>query len=137
MVRSSRLPAVRSRCPANRACAFLTPTRWASTRESNAAIYTIGIFAVDDVDRNPGALKSLSRATGGERFLPKSTGDLMQACERIAREIRSGYTIDYVPPDRDGSYHRVRVDVQPSSSQKLNIRTRPGYFAAGRATQPD
>jgi len=30
----------------------------------------------------------------------------------------------------------VRVDVQPPSSQKVNIRTRPGYFAAGRAASP-
>ena len=80
-------------------------------------------------------LKSLARTTGGERFLPKSTGDLILACERIAREIRAGYTIGYVPPDRDGSYHRVRVVVQPSPTQKIKVRTRPGYFAAGRAAQ--
>ena len=90
----------------------------------------------EDPARNPGVLKSLARATGGERFLPRSRDDLTQACERIAREIRSGYTIGYVPPDRDGSYHRVRVDVQAPSSQKVNIRTRPGYFAAGRAPSP-
>ena len=107
----------------------------ARARESNAAIYTIGVFDADDLDRNPGVLKSLARATGGERFLPRSPGELIQACERIAREIRSGYTIGYVPPDRDGSYHRVRVDVQPPPSQKIKVRTRPGYFAAGRATQ--
>jgi Ca-activated chloride channel homolog len=108
----------------------------ARARESNAAIYTIGLFDADDVDKNPGVLKSLARATGGERFLPRSPGDLLQACERIAREIRSGYTIGYVPPDRDGSYHRVRVEVQPSAPQKIKIRTRPGYFAAGHAAQP-
>ena len=107
----------------------------ARARESNAAIYTIGVFDADDLDRNPGVLKSLARATGGERFLPRSPGDLIQSCERIAREIRSGYTIGYVPPDRDGGYHRVRVDVQPPPSQKIKVRTRPGYFAAGRATQ--
>jgi len=104
----------------------------ARARESNAAIYTIGLFDDGDLDKNPGVLKSLARATGGERFLPRSP---VQACERIAREIRSGYTIGYVPPDRDGNYHRVRVDVQPSPSQKITIRTRPGYFAAGRASQ--
>ena len=107
----------------------------ARARESNAAIYTIGLFDDGDLDKNPGVLKSLARATGGERFLPRSPGELVQACERIAREIRSGYTIGYVPPDRDGNYHRVRVDVQPSPSQKITIRTRPGYFAAGRASQ--
>jgi Ca-activated chloride channel homolog len=107
----------------------------ARARESNAAIYTIGVFDDSDLDRNPGVLKSLARATGGERFLPRSPGELIQTCERIAREIRSGYTIGYVPPDRDGSYHQVRVDVQPSPPQKIKIRTRPGYFAAGRASQ--
>jgi Ca-activated chloride channel homolog len=108
----------------------------ARARETNAVIYTVGLFAPEDPDRNPGLLKSLARATGGERFLPRSRGELTEACERIAREIRSGYTIGYVPPDRDGNYHRVRVDVQPASSQKVNIRTRPGYFAAGRAATP-
>jgi Ca-activated chloride channel family protein len=107
----------------------------ARARESNAAIYTIGVFDDSDLDRNPGVLKSLARATGGERFLPRSPGELVQTCERIAREIRSGYTIGYVPPDRDGSYHQVRVDVQPPPPQKIKIRTRPGYFAAGRASQ--
>jgi hypothetical protein len=42
--------------------------------------------------------------------------------------LRSGYTIGYVPPDRDGLFHRVRVVIEPPA--KLQIRTRPGYFAA-------
>jgi Ca-activated chloride channel family protein len=109
----------------------------ARARESNAAIYTIGLFDNDDLDKNPGVLKSLARATGGERFLPRSPGELLQTCVRIAREIRSGYTIGYVPPDHDGAYHRVRVDVQPPPSQKINVRTRPGYFAASRMSQQD
>jgi Ca-activated chloride channel family protein len=109
----------------------------ARARESNAAIYTIGLFDDDDLDKNPGVLKSLARATGGERFLPRSPGELLQTCVRIAREIRSGYTIGYVPPDRDGAYHRIRVNVQPAPSQKVNVRTRPGYFAAARGTQPE
>jgi len=105
-------------------------------RESNATIYTLGIYEPDDLDKNPGVLKSLARATGGERFLPKSAGEMLRVCELIAREIRSGYTIGYVPPDRDGNYHRVRVDVQPPASQKVTVRTRPGYFAAGRPVSP-
>ena len=108
----------------------------ARARASNAAIYTIGIFDPDDLDKNPGVLKSLASATGGERFLPHSAGDLLIACERIAREIRGGYTIGYVPPARDGAYHRVKVEIGPSPGRRLNVRTRPGYFAAGRATPP-
>jgi len=106
----------------------------ARARASNATIYTIGIFDREDPDRNPRVLKSLAETTGGERFLPRSAGPLISACEQIAREIRSGYTIGYTPPDRDGNYHRVRVVVE-TPDRKLNVRTRPGYFAAGSKTQ--
>ena len=99
-------------------------------RRSNAAIYTIGIYDELDPDKNPRVLKSIASATGGERYLPRSTGPLLQACEHIAREIRSGYTIGYVPPDRDGVFHRVRVEVAAPDKRKVTVRTRPGYFAS-------
>ena len=108
----------------------------ARARDSNAAIYTVGIFDANDMEKNPGVLKSLARLTGGERFLPQSPGELVQACLRIAHEIRSGYTLGYAPPDRDGAFHRIRVEVAPADRRRLNIRTRPGYFAAGRSSQP-
>ena len=112
------------------------PQVLARARDSNAAIYTVGIYDETDLEKNPGVLKSLARTTGGERFLPRSPGELMQACERIARDIRSGYTLGYVPPDRDGAYHRVRVEIGPGDARRLSVRTRPGYFAAGRNSQP-
>jgi Ca-activated chloride channel homolog len=108
----------------------------ARARESNASIYTLGVYEPDDMDKNPGVLKALARATGGERYLPRTAAEMLKTCELIAREIRSGYTIGYVPPDRDGNYHRVRVEVQPPPSQRVTVRTRPGYFAAGRLIQP-
>jgi len=106
----------------------------AKARASNVTIYSIGLFERDDPDKNPRVLKSLASATGGERFLPESAGPLMRACETIAREIRSGYTLGYTPPDRDGAYHRLRVEVA-ASGQRLSVRTRPGYFAARRADE--
>jgi Ca-activated chloride channel family protein len=106
----------------------------ARARRSNAAIYTIGVYEEDDPDKDPGVLKSLAHETGAERYLPKSSKELSAVCERIARDIRGGYTIGYVPPARDGAYHRVAVDVSPST-RGLRVRTRPGYFAAA-AGQP-
>ena len=103
-------------------------------RDSNAAIYTVGIYDDADLDRNPRVLKALAETTGGERYLPRSPGELMQTCSRIAHEIRNGYTIGYVPPDHDGAYHRVRVVVD-ARPRKVDVRTRPGYFAPGRATE--
>jgi len=101
----------------------------ARARKSNAAIYTIGLFDDGDPDRNPGVLKELAQTTGGERFLPESAGPLLTACAHIAREIRSGYTIGYAPPARDGGFHRIRVVVEPPDGKHVDVRTRPGYFA--------
>jgi Ca-activated chloride channel family protein len=103
----------------------------ARARASNVTIYTIGVFERDDPDTNARVLKSIAETTGGERFLPQSPGPLLSDCQRIAREIRSGYTIGYVPPDRDGTFHHVRVQVDSAGGRTLNVRTRPGYFAAG------
>jgi VWFA-related protein len=83
----------------------------ALARQSEAIIYTIGIYDRDDPDRNPGSLKRLAKATGGEAFLPGSVKDVVPICERIARDIRNQYTITYVPKDikYDGKYRVIQV----------------------------
>jgi Ca-activated chloride channel homolog len=96
---------------------------------SNATIYTIGLFDPDDPDANPGALKALAETTGGERFLPQSASPLLFACKRIARDIRSGYTIAFEPSKRDGKFHRVRVEVDRAAGRRLVVRARRGYVA--------
>lgn len=99
-------------------------------RRESVTIYTIGLFDDTPVEANPGVLRDLARTTGGARFLPRSPGPLLQACERIAREIRSGYMIGFVPQQQDGAFHRVRVAVDGVPGRRLRVRTRPGYVAA-------
>jgi Ca-activated chloride channel family protein len=101
----------------------------AETRRSSVTVYTIGLYDQGAPDTNPGVLKRLAAETGGERFLPRSPGALIQICERIAHEIRTGYTIAYEPP-RDGAFHKVRVAIDGET--RMDIRTRAGYLAAGR-----
>ena len=105
--------------------------------ESSAVIYTVGLFDEEDPDRNPGVLKRLARATGGEAFVPKELGEVVAICERIARDIRHQYTIGYVPgsPARDGSYRTIRVLARPKSRDGLSVRTRTGYIAGGKGIQ--
>jgi VWFA-related protein len=103
----------------------------ARARMSNVTVFAIGLYERGAPDTNPDVLRKLADTTGGERYLPDSPGRLLAACRRIAREIRSGYTIGYVPPDRDGAFHRVRVVVDGAGARDLRVRTRPGYFAAG------
>jgi len=102
-------------------------------RRSDATIYTIGLFDPDDPDANPGVLKSLAQATGGERYLPRSASPLLLACERIARDIRSGYTIAFEPSKHDGRYHEIRVKIDRASGRSLAVRARPGYVAPSEA----
>jgi Ca-activated chloride channel family protein len=106
----------------------------AAAKLSSAVIYTIGMFDELDLEKNPKVLKNLASATGGARFLPRSANEFLHDCLRIAREIRQGYTLAYVPPDRDGSFHRVHVEATDGAGRKLNVRTRPGYVAAQDAT---
>jgi VWFA-related protein len=99
---------------------------------SDVIIYTIGLFDEHDGDHNPGVLRKLASATGGEVFLPKESGSVVPICERIAADIRHQYTIGYVPTNqkRDNTYRSIRVTAARPNSGKLFLRTRDGYIAS-------
>ena len=98
--------------------------------ESSAGIYTVGLFDRDDPDRNPGVLKHLAQATGGEAFLPGEVSEVVAICQRIARDIRLQYTIGYVPTNQahNGAYHAIRVVARATGHDRLAVRTRTGYI---------
>jgi Ca-activated chloride channel family protein len=101
-------------------------------RLSRATIYTIGIYDSDDKDRNPGFLKKLAAITGGEAFLPDDhDGKLVPVGEKIAKDIRSRYTLGYIPSNRsmDGALRKVRVLAKGEGRNKLEVRTRTEYLA--------
>jgi len=99
--------------------------------QSDAMIYTMGIFDEEDGDQNPGVLKQLSQATGGEAFLPKTLEEVLPICEHIARDIRNQYMIAYVPTNesQDGKYRKIQLKVQAEGREHLVVRTRAGYYA--------
>jgi Ca-activated chloride channel family protein len=101
----------------------------ALVQQSDATIYTIGLFNERDEDRNPGVLKRLAKVTGGAAFLPGGTGDIDQICRRIARDVRSRYTLGYapLPAAAPGSFRRIRVTAAAPGFGKLFVRTRAGY----------
>jgi len=98
--------------------------------ESNAVVYTIGIFEPDDPDKNPDVLRKLARATGGEAYFPGEFSEVSAICERIATDIRHQYTIGYVSTNtvKAAGYRAVRV-VAKSGGKDLVVRTRTAYFA--------
>jgi Ca-activated chloride channel homolog len=103
---------------------------------SDAIIYTIGLFDEYDEDSDPGVLKKIARATGGEAFLPKETSAVVEICERIAMDIRNQYTIGYIPSNRtfNNAYRTIRLVASGPHGQKYAVRTREGYIAASERT---
>jgi VWFA-related protein len=101
-------------------------------RHGDAVLYAIGLF--DPLERHGGkdVLKQLARETGGLAFFPDKPEELTSILERIAREIRSSYTIGYQPSNAalDGTYRRLRVVVRPPKGARIEVRARDGYLAA-------
>lgn len=112
-------------------------------QKSNAVIYTIGLLGSDEnsnlfkirggeAHRAAKALKELADATGGVAYFPKSLDEVESTCRQIARDIRNQYTLVYTPTNlkRDGTFRAIRVEAfVPNTRAKLQVRTRPGYFA--------
>lgn len=101
---------------------------------SNALIYTIGVFDEDDSDRNPGVLKRLAHATGGDAYFPHELDEVVSICERIARDIRNQYTLGYVSSNvtQPGTYRTIKVVAQAAGKKNLLVRTRAGYIVGAK-----
>ncbi len=99
---------------------------------SSALIYTIGIFAPEDEDKNPEVLRRLAGTTGGDAFFPDKLDDVVGICDHIARDIRQQYTLGYVSNNavKPGVYRSIRVVARSAGNGKLVVRTRSGYIAA-------
>jgi Ca-activated chloride channel homolog len=104
--------------------------------QSDVAIYTIGLFDAGDPDVNPRVLRLIAKASGGQAFLPKVSGDAVEICQDIANDIRTQYAISYSPSNGvfAGEYRTIKVSVTGDHGGKLQARTRAGYVATPAAS---
>ena len=99
--------------------------------KSLATIYTIGIYDPGDQDKNPGILKRLAAISGGESYFPDDPAKMPAVCAAIAKEIRTRYTIGYIPPPPANSkdmLRRIHVAVSAPARGVLTARTRTSYL---------
>jgi Ca-activated chloride channel homolog len=98
-----------------------------AARSSSATIYAIGMYDSDDPDKNPGVLRKIAQASGGRAYFPRSLKDVDRVWREIAGEIRSEYTIGFLPgrSSRDSAFRNVKVEVEGRRS--LTVMTRKGY----------
>src|SRR5262245_12073114 len=100
-------------------------------RESDALIYSIGIFASNGSIEDPWLLTRISEQTGARMF-EADARELPDIAQKIGIELRNRYVIGYSPTsqERDGKYHTVEVRVVPPRGlPKLKAHWRQGYFA--------
>jgi Ca-activated chloride channel family protein len=104
--------------------------------ETPVTIYTIGIFASDDPDKNPGLLRRLSRLSGGEAYLPESVSEIGDLMTHIGKEIRSRYTLAYTPSRSGEAGERRKIQVRASGPEghRLVVRARTAYQLPERET---
>jgi VWFA-related protein len=102
----------------------------AKVDESLATIYTVGIFDNDDPDRNPDVLKWIASVSGGVAYFPEKLDGIVPICKQIAKDIRSRYTIGYIPAEgKAGALRHLKVVVAQSADRgKLTARTRTQYI---------
>ena len=100
--------------------------------DSDATVYTVALTDPLVRDGNPRLLRRLAQSTGGESYTPRDVDDVPEAFERIARDIRSAYTVAYTPTKSASAAapHRrkVSVYVRSQDGRVLTVRTRDGYF---------
>src|SRR6266480_4548784 len=83
-----------------------------------------------DTKKSEKWLTSLAEETGGRIFLPKSTDEMIDEGEEVAREIGAEYVVTYRPTRplaeaKPGEYRKVEV---ASRRVGLHLRSRRGYI---------
>lgn len=118
-------------------------------RELDVQIYTIGFIDDLDTDGNfirkspqkkaKNFLKRLAAETGGKAYFPKSTSELPSIARDIARELRTQYSIGYIPTNdkQDNSFRNIKVVVKNGpKNQKRIARSRTGRTAKPSSSKP-
>ena len=114
-------------------------------RESDVQIFTIGF--VNELSKEGGFiskspqskakafLEKLATETGGKSYFPNNIGELTTIAGDIASELRTQYSIGYVPTNdrRDGTFRNIKVQVADGPNKQKRI----AVTRNGRTANPD
>ncbi len=118
-------------------------------RESEVQIYVVGF--VDELSKEGGFiskspqskakafLEKMAGETGGKAYFPSSPAELPNLAREISNELRTQYSIGYIPSNdrRDGTYRTIKVQVAdgPNAQKRIAI-TRAGRTAESDGSTP-
>ncbi len=101
-------------------------TEWiVSDNKSRAATTAQRKYMKTDGDK---VLEVFANDSGGRAFFPYLIDDLSSSFAAIGEELRSQYSLAYMPNGRspDGKFHNIRIQAIPKD---LQVRARKGYYA--------
>lgn len=114
-------------------------------RETDVQIYVIGF--VGDLSKEGGFiskspqakaksfLERLATETGGKSYFPDSINELTKIAQDISSELRTQYSIGYIPTNdrKDGSFRNIKVQVADGPNKQKRI----AVTRSGRTADPD
>ncbi|MDI1243698.1 MAG: VWA domain-containing protein [bacterium] len=118
-------------------------------KESDVQIFVVGfVKALSDdkgfISKSPqGKAKSflerLATSTGGKSYFPASPSEMTTISKDIAAELRTQYSIGYIPSNdrKDGTFRNIRVNIPdgPGAAKRIAI-TRAGRTAEKEGAPP-
>ncbi len=133
-------------------------------KSSDTVIYPVSIYEMltvrygDNVPCTPGmqgygaslnplqarnAFQTFAKYTGGQAYFPRFEAELPDIYQQIAGQLRTLYSLGFVPtnPVKDGRFHKLKVDLvspqgealkmvdQKGKKVKYRVVSRDGYYA--------
>jgi VWFA-related protein len=97
-------------------------------QRAETIVYTISTNTGPSRDKGDDTLLKISDATGGRAFFPTRMEDVSEGFLNIEAELRSQYSLVYVPADfkQDGSFRTIYLQ---SLDPRYVVRAKKGYFA--------
>jgi VWFA-related protein len=90
------------------------------------------VLASQEIAARSEIMADLAYGTGGEFF--HNNNDLREGFRRSTEVPNYIYVLGFSPQKLDGKFHKLKVKV--SSSEKVTVQARPGYYALQQASGP-
>ncbi len=102
---------------------------------TDIVVYSIALLNDEqprDAKKAKRALETISKASGGLCFFPKTVEEVDALAVEVAKDIRSQYVMAYSPTvqELDGTFRTIKVTA--NGPNKPQVRTRTGYYAGAK-----
>ena len=97
-------------------------------QRAETIVYTISTNTGPSRDKGDDILQRVADATGGQAFYPTRIDDVAVGFHNIEVELRSQYSLVYIPSDfkQDGSFRTIYLQCL---DPRYSVRAKKGYFA--------